>query len=81
MLNPDGSCIREQQTDRRFFEGSWIHKRNGVYYLSYSTGDTHLIVYATSLSPYGPFTYVGVLLQPVVGWTTHHSIVHWDTHW
>ena len=44
MRNPeDGSCIREEQTDRRFFEGAWVHKRKGVYYLSYSTGDTHLI--------------------------------------
>ena len=58
--NPeDGSCIREEQTDRRFFEGAWVHKRKGVYYLSYSTGDTHLIAYATAASPYGPYTYQG----------------------
>ena len=82
MRNPeDGSCIREEQTDRRFFEGAWVHKRKGVYYLSYSTGDTHLIAYATAASPYGPYTYQGVLLQPVVGWTTHHSIVQWADQW
>ena len=51
MLDRDGGCIREGQTDRRFFEGSWVHKRGGVYYLSYSTGDTHLIVYATGAPP------------------------------
>jgi hypothetical protein len=26
-------------------------------------------------SPYGPFTYKGVILYPVLGWTNHHSIV------
>lgn len=61
--------------DRRFFEAAWVHKRNGVYYLSYSTGDTHFLCYATSKSPLGPFTYGGRILEPVLGWTTHHSIV------
>ena len=46
-----------------------------TYYLSYSTGDTHFIVYATGKSPYGPFTYRGRILEPVLGWTNHHSIV------
>ncbi|MFP3670645.1 hypothetical protein SB717_36790, partial [Priestia sp. SIMBA_032] len=53
----------------------WVHKYNGKYYLSYSTGDTHNIVYAIGDSPYGPFTYKGVILDPVLGWTNHHSIV------
>jgi glycosyl hydrolase family 43 len=60
---------------RRFFEAAWVHKRNGTYYFSYSTGDTHFIVYATGPSPYGPFTYRGKILEPVLGWTNHHSIV------
>ncbi|KAI1327057.1 glycoside hydrolase family 43 protein [Xylariaceae sp. FL0255] len=60
---------------RRFFEASWMHKRKGTYYFSYSTGDTHYLVYATSNSPLGPFTYAGRILEPVLGWTTHHSIV------
>ena len=58
-----------------------MHKYNGKYYLSYSTGDTHLLVYATGDSPKGPFTYRGVILTPVVGWTTHHSIVEFDGKW
>ncbi len=67
--------------DRRFFEGSWMHKFNGKYYLSYSTGDTHFLCYATGDSPYGPFTYRGKLLTPVVGWTTHHSICEFQGKW
>lgn len=65
----------------RFFEASWMHKCNGKYYFSYSTGDTHLLCYAVGDNPYGPFTYKGVVLEPVVGWTTHHSIVQYKGKW
>ena len=65
----------------RFFEASWMHKYQGRYYFSYSTGDTHLLCYAVGDNPYGPFTYRGELLQPVVGWTTHHSIVGYQGKW
>ena len=65
----------------RFFEASWMHKMNGKYYFSYSTGDTHFICYAVGDNPYGPFTYKGVILEPVVGWTTHHSIVEFKGKW
>ena len=66
---------------RRFFEAPWIHKIGDTYYLSYSTGDTHFIVYATAKSPYGPFTYRGKILEPVLGWTNHHSIVEHKGKW
>lgn len=65
----------------RFFEASWVHKYNGKYYFSYSTGDTHMLCYAIGDNPYGPFTYQGVILTPVVGWTTHHSIVEYKGKW
>lgn len=65
----------------RFFEASWMHKMNGKYYFSYSTGDSHLLCYAVGDNPYGPFTYKGVILEPVVGWTTHHSIVEYKGKW
>lgn len=64
-----------------FFEASWLHKWNGKYYYSYSTGDTHLICYAVGDNPYGPFKFKGVLLHPVVGWTTHHSICEYKGKW
>ena len=67
--------------DRRFFEGSWMHKFNGKYYLTYSTGDTHFLAYATGSTPYGPFTYQGTFLKPVQGWTTHHSIIEFKGKW
>lgn len=65
----------------RFFEAAWLHKHGDTYYFSYSTGTTHTICYATGDNPYGPFTYRGVVLTPVVGWTTHHSICAFQGRW
>lgn len=81
ILDENGNLIKQGDTNRRFFEGPWLHQYNGLYYFSYSTGDTHKIVYATSESPLGPFTYQGVILEPVVGWTTHHSITEYQGKW
>jgi hypothetical protein len=81
ILDEDGSPILNGDNNRRFFEAAWVHKYNGTYYLSYSTGDTHFIAYATADNPYGPFTYKGVVLNPVEGWTNHHSIVEVDGNW
>ena len=81
IVDKDGKELLGKDHDRRFFEASWVHKYNGKYYFSYSTGDTHFICYATGESPYGPFTYQGVVLNPVIGWTNHHSIVEIKGKW
>lgn len=81
IVDASGAPIGQQDRDRRFFEASWMHRYQGKYYFSYSTGDTHLIVYATGDDPYGPFTYQGVVLTPVLGWTTHHAIVEHGGRW
>ncbi|HEX6225871.1 MAG TPA: glycoside hydrolase family 43 protein [Chryseolinea sp.] len=81
ILDENGKPLLGGDHDRRFFEASWMHKYNGKYYFSYSTGDTHYIAYATGTSPTGPFTYQGVILNPVVGWTNHHSIVEVKGKW
>lgn len=81
ILDENGIPLKAGDHDRRFFEGVWIHKFNNKYYLSYSTGDTHKLVYAIGKNPYGPFTFQGEILSPVVGWTTHHSIVEIDKKW
>lgn len=81
ILDGGGVPLLGTDNNRRFFEGAWVHKFNGKYYLSYSTGDTHYIAYATGDSPYGPFTHKGVVLAPVLGWTTHHSIVEHNGKW
>jgi hypothetical protein len=81
ILDENGKPLAGSDHDRRFFEASWMHKFNGKYYFSYSTGDTHFICYAIGDSPYGPFTYKGVILNPVLGWTNHHSIVEVNGKW
>lgn len=81
ILDENGAPILAGDEDRRYFEGPWMHRYQGKYYLSYSTGTTHYIVYATSDSPLGPFTYRGRIMEPVIGWTTHHSIVEFRGKW
>lgn len=80
MISYDGKVhIIEGVKD--FFEAVWVHKRNGIYYMSYSDGPFRghepRIVYATSSSPLGPYTYQGVILGPVNSGTNHASIVNY----
>ena len=81
IIDEYGAPLLTGEIDKRFFEASWMHKYNGLYYLSYSTGETHYIAYATGTSPTGPFTFRGHILTPVIGWTTHHSIVEFQGKW
>ena len=74
ILDENGNLLLSGDNDRRFFEAAWVHKYKEKYYFSYSTGDTHYICYAIGDNPYGPFHYKGRILNPVVGWTSHHSI-------
>jgi hypothetical protein len=81
ILDERGCPLRAGDHARRYFEGPWLHRHQGRYYLSYSTGNTHTLCYAVGNSPYGPFTWAGQLMTPVVGWTTHHSIVEHGGRW
>ena len=81
ILDEAGNPLLAEDNDRRFFEASWMHKYNGKYYFSYSTGDTHYLCYAIGDNPFGPFTYAGRILNPVVGWTSHHSICEFEGKW
>jgi hypothetical protein len=81
IVDENGKPLLAGDNDRRFFEASWMHKYNGKYYFSYSTGDTHFLCYAIGDDPYGPFIYGGRILEPVVGWTSHHSIVEFNGKW
>lgn len=81
ILDEQGNALLAGDNERRFFEASWMHKYKGKYIFSYSTGDTHFICYAIGDTPYGPFTYKGRILNPVVGWTSHHSICEVKGKW
>jgi beta-xylosidase len=75
-----------------FHEASWVHKRKGIYYLSYSDnhdegndkegvkGDNRMR-YATSNSPLGPWKYQGIYMDTTDSYTNHGSIVGFKGQW
>jgi len=81
IVDENGSPLLAKDEDRRFFEAAWLFRKDNTYYLAYSTGTTHLICYATSENVYGPYTYRGVILTPVLGWTSHISILEFKNKW
>ncbi len=80
MISYDGK-VHIVEGVRDFFEAIWVHKRNGLYYMSYSDGPFHghepQIAYCTSELPLGPYEYRGVILGPVNSGTNHHSITNY----
>ena len=80
MVSYDGT-VHIVEGVKDFFEAVWVHKRDGIYYMSYSDGPFHghepRIAYCTATSPLGPYTYRGVILDPVSSGTNHHSIVNY----
>jgi hypothetical protein len=73
MITVDGSV--NNVTLQGFGEAPWLHKRNGIYYLSYSSSLPSTIVYCTSSKPTGPWTYKGRILQPVKNCGTSHQAI------
>lgn len=66
-----------------FKEGAWMHKRNGIYYYSWTdwTDSLYQGHYAMGSSPYGPFTYKGVVNGNPKGAQDHHSIIEYKGSW
>ena len=69
-----------------FHEASCMHKRNGIYYLSYSdnhdsAGKHNQMRYATSKNPLGPWVYKGIYMEPTDSYTDHGSIVEYKGQW
>ena len=68
-----------------FHEGTWVFKRNGIYYLTYADNyghpQTNRMQYAISSSPLGPWTSKGVYLEPTGCDTTHGSMVEYKGQW
>ncbi|WP_437613156.1 glycoside hydrolase family 43 protein [Sorangium sp. So ce834] len=70
-----------------FFEASFMHKRDGKYYFSYSTdftGHAAYIDYMMSDNPMTGFTYAGTILPSPAdnnGDNNHHSIVEYQGNW
>lgn len=81
IVDENGKPLTGGDEERRYFEDPWLFKKGDTYYFTYSTGTTHLLCYSTSKNVYGPYTYGGVILTPVLGWTTHHSILEFNGKW
>ncbi len=73
MIEIDGSI--QTVTLPLFTEAPWVHKRNGIYYLSYAYGWEEKIAYATSSSITGPWTYRGVINDYVYNCNTNHQAI------
>lgn len=74
MITLDGEVIK--MTAPNFFEAAAVHKRNGVYYFSYSTTPRAQmrIDYMTSDKPTSGFTYKGIVsAQPPLNNNNHHQ--------
>lgn len=86
------STLRDSIITRRdhyFHEGVQAFKRNGIYYLTYADesrdGKPSCIGYATSISPMGPFTYRGIIIDNIESgpgvWNNHGSVVPINDKW
>lgn len=63
-----------------YTEGPWLHKRNGLYYLTYASfahqGTSEKICYATAPEITGPWTYRGILTGNAKNsYTIHPAII------
>lgn len=67
----------------RFLEGAYMHKKDGVYYFSYTNwqNKTHQGFYCTGNSPYGPFEWQGPMAPKPQGAQDHHSIIEFKGDW
>lgn len=67
----------------KFLEGAYMHKKNGVYYFSYTNwkNRTYQGYYAVANNPYGPFEWKGPMAPRPQGAQDHHSIVEFKGQW
>ncbi|KAF1297543.1 xylosidase [Enterococcus sp. JM4C] len=90
MISFDGEIKENLVTEEEhyFHEGSSMRKIGNLYYLVYSNierGKPTSLGYATSLSPLGPFTYQGVIINneycDPASWNNHGSIEKFNGQW
>jgi beta-xylosidase len=85
MIEIDGPIA--EITPPHFEEGPWLHKRNGLYYLTYASLDRsshkdERVSYATAASIRGPWTYRGELTgSGKNSFTIHPGIARFKGNW
>ncbi|MDD4821616.1 MAG: glycoside hydrolase family 43 protein [Bacteroidales bacterium] len=83
MISVDGPAIK--LSAQNFFEASWMHKENGIYYFSYSANPRAQmrIDYMKSNSPTSGFTYGGAVSNqpPLNDNNNHQAIFKMNNQW
>ncbi|GAB3514650.1 glycoside hydrolase family 43 protein [Pseudoxanthomonas daejeonensis] len=85
MIEIDGEIT--EITPPHFEEGPWLHKRDGIYYLTYASLDRskhrdEKVSYATAPSIQGPWTYRGELTgSGKYSFTIHPGIAQFRDQW
>jgi arabinoxylan arabinofuranohydrolase len=71
------------ESNFRFEEGSYLHKKDGIYYYSYSNWRalSTTAYYGMGTTPYGPFVWKGALAGRKSGSQDHHSIINFQGQW
>lgn len=70
------------ERSQQFGEGSYMHKRNGKYYFSYShLSDEFGSYYAMGDKPYSPFDFQGPMGPAPVAGQDHHSAIEFKGNW
>ena len=66
-----------------FGEGPFMHKRDGIYYFSYTCNTCYPYqgYYSMADNPYGPFEYKGNLKKSPPGAQDHHSMIEYHGQW
>jgi hypothetical protein len=92
MVTPKGPEV-EMKGLTGFFEAPWIFRRKGTYYMFYAGNQagpdspcTEAVYhacqeYGTASSPLGPWTWRGVILDPVSSTTSHAGAVEFKGQW
>ncbi|MBR4748703.1 MAG: family 43 glycosylhydrolase [Abditibacteriota bacterium] len=75
--------VRPMEGLEDFHEASWVFKRNGLYYMTYSDNlpGNNRLRYAVSRDPLGPWEYKGIYLAPTGCDTSHGSVTEYKGHW
>lgn len=76
MVSVDGPALAMHAPN--FFEAAWVHKKNGLYYFSYSTTPKAAmrIDYMTSDKPTSGFAYRGIVAdQPPINNNNNHAAI------
>lgn len=92
MVTPKGKVVKVDSLTG-FFEAAWLFRRKDTYYMVYADNQAGphspctpanyhaCIAYGTSSSPLGPWTYQGVILDPVSSTTSHPGVIEFKGKW